>query len=349
MSKTDMTVGGYTYSYSTIAKLAFKANTVMMAFLISRQLVANGGGLEIYSSDGSAQFDRIKYIFGYIEKVKAMDPARIGKARDRAIFNKDRKQALDFMFSIYEKLQSAIKSNTLIDGGGGAFYNGNIENLEQAQLDEMVTRDVQGGGNYNIGATSSMGGASDSAMDIESSSWSTGGSGGLQGTYFNSKLAEPSAVTKVDPSTVEYKSRPADRLEDRLFSRVDQLVGGRMASTLGRWSTPPTDDSPNPVKDRCLERGGTYIQKGRAFPIGGFSNGFAWTTNTGWNEASGINGIMGGRALLYYAHINPIKFGHAGSCKTKPSYVGDPAAIKPPMGTPGVNCCTIGMPKPTKD
>lgn len=347
MSNPDMLVGGYTYSYQTIARLAIKANTQKQSLRIKLRLASNGGVLDTYMADGRVIFDGVNTVLDCISKVKSMKPTAIGSARNRAIFDRDRKEALETMFDVYTWLQSRVRRGILSDGGGLP-YEGGADSVSEISDDELV-RNVQGGGDYNIRSASGFGGASEDSLDPQTSSWSTGGKSGLRGTYFNSKLAKPSPVKKVDPSTVEYTARPADRLEDRLFSRVDQLVGGRMASTLGRWSASPTDDSPNPVRDRCLQRGGTYIQKGKAFPIGGFSNGFAWTTNTGWNEASGINGIMGGRALLYYAHINPIKFGHAGSCKTKPSFVGDPAAIKPPMGTPGVNCCTIGMPKPTQD
>ena len=351
MGTTNLTVDGYTYAYSIIAKLAAKASNIHREALTMLRIRMSGEAVAMYLPDGRLNFNGPSRLLGYLDKLKGMQSSLVGSARNRDRFNRDRKHAVDAIYDVYSSLQAMTMRGSFSDGGGlpNGEYSGSL-----ADSDGVAECAMQGGGTYNIGETAGLGGASDGAMDLQGRVW--GDKDTRKGVYFNPACNRKTEVSSIDPASVVYVSRPSDRLVDRLFSRIDLMVGGLRASTIGRWSAQPTDDLPNPVRDRCLALGIPYIWRGKAFPVGGHSNGFAWTTQA-WGDGMDL---LGGRALLHAKHISLIRtgwtrmvkdwprpvamYGVPAHFKPQPEYVGDPAATYPAVGTPGVNCCIEGMP-----
>jgi len=350
MSKT--TVDGFTYSDQRFAELAIKCLKITSGLRRDLQR-RDWAPVPRYRSDdinrrGRSRYNGLSLLLDVALKLDNMSGRGITRKRQRDSFLRQRDAASATAWKCYGELQNSVRMGLLLDHGGDTQY------LSSKAAESMS---VDSGQQYSSDEISS--GWMDDSSDYEGDdSDPTGrtfsnGSGFNPGVFYNPKKSRKSEVVSIDPATVSYVSRPSNTQEDSIFSRVDGVVGGRRVSTIGTWSTKPSDDLPNPVRDRAVARGAKYLLGGRAWPADGFHAG--WMPKNGLNfDHRGVCGTVdmvvkhcGARAQLYYLHKNPIKLGWTGnySIIEDSRYSGVPVTGHDELvGAVGVNCTTVGMP-----
>lgn len=351
MSKT-ITVDGFTYSDHRFAELAIKSLKITTE-LISNYKRIGYKPVPQYRRDGINRRRRTGYnglsrLLDVALKLDNMSGQGITRKRERESFLRQRDAASATAWKCYGKLQGAADIGILLDHGGDA---------QSLAFDVADNISVDSGQQYSSDEISSgwMDGSSEYEGDDTDPTGRTfsNGSGFNPGVFYDPKRSKKSEVTSIDPSTVEYVSRPSNMQEDSIFSRVDGIVGGRRASTIGTWSTKPSDDLPNPVRDRAVARDARYLLGGRAWPADGYHAG--WMPKNGLNfDHRGVCGTTelvikhcGARAQLYYLHKNPIKVGWPGNYNTVADAQAsglNPTGHDDLVGAVGVNCNTVGMP-----
>lgn len=350
MSKT--TVDGFTYSDQRFAELAIKCLKITSELKRNYKLVGYkpvpAYGIDGINHNKRSGYNGLSRLLDVALKLDNMSGRGITRKRDREQFLSQRNAASATAWKCYGKLQGAANIGILLDHGG------DTQSLAFEVADSIS---VDSGQQYSSDEISS--GWMDDSSDYEGDdSDPTGrtfsnGSGFNPGVFYNPKKSRKSEVVSIDPATVSYVSRPSNTQEDSIFSRVDGVVGGRRVSTIGTWSTKPSDDLPNPVRDRAVARGAKYLLGGRAWPADGFHAG--WMPKNGLNfDHRGVCGTVemvikhcGARAQLYYLHKNPIKVGWTGnySIIEDSRYSGVPVTGHDELvGAVGVNCTTVGMP-----
>ena len=353
MSKATV-VDGFAYSDQRFARQAMKATKILQRFLISRR---TSGHLPIPFYNSGTQGKRLginvmSQTLDLALKLDNMSGRAITKKAQRERFLRERNAASETVWKCYAKLQRCVFTGALLDSEGDTSY-----------LSIDIESSVSMGGLPDVGQQYSSDEISSGWMD-DSSEYEgddtdptgrtfSNGSGFNPGVFYDPKRSKKSEVVSVDPATVEYTGRPSNMQEDSIFGRVDGVVGGRRVSTIGTWSTKPSDDLPNPIRDRAFARGAKYLLGGRAWPADGFHAG--WMPKNGLNfDHRGVCGTVemvikhcGARAQLYYLHKNPIKVGWMGNYSTieDSRFSGVSATGHDDLvGAVGVNCDTTGMP-----
>jgi len=356
MSKA-IVVDGFTYSFPLVGGIAKKAVGVLKRLQYSKQAAGMGAPIPRYSASlrtGSrVESNPAERVFEFALRLDNMSGSRYSK-KDRERFIVERNKASDTCWRVYAKIQDAISLGQVLDHGG-----------DSVLLAPQIASGEQDVGVDGVGQTYTTTGETSGWMDA-SSGYSddeddgdvpsrnfSNGSGFNPGVFYNPKKSRVTEVFSIDPSDVEYVSRPSNTQEDSIFSRVDGVVGGRRASTIGSWSKKPSDDLPNPVRDRAVARGAKYLLGGRAWPADGYQAG--WMPKNGLNfDHRGVCGTVemvikhcGARAQLYYLHKNPIKVGWTGNYNTISDAQSSGVAATGQsdlVGAVGVNCDTTGMP-----
>ena len=350
MRKTTV-VDGFTYSDERFAKLAQKSVAILREFHYSKQRFF-WDGVPAYRSDSAngsrkLRFNGLSRLLSMALKLDNMSGRGITKKAQRKSFLRQRDAASATTWKCYRELQKSVAIGTLLDHGG-----------DSVALPEQISSGERDVGVDGLEQTYTTTGETSGWMDDEDdgdvpSRNFSNGSGFNPGVFYNPKKSRVREVLSIDPSEVEYVSRPSNMQEDSIFGRVDGVVGGRRVSTIGSWSKKPSDDLPNPVRDRAVARGAKYLLGGRAWPADGYHAG--WMPKNGLNfDHRGVSGTVemvikhcGARAQLFYLHKNPIKVGWMGTYNIVEDsrLSGVPASGHDELvGAVGVNCDTTGMP-----
>lgn len=355
MRKTTV-VDGFTYSDQRFSKIAIKCLIITQEF--KRELERRDWAPVLrYRNDSTntrIRYDGMSRLLSMALKLDNMSGRGISNKRLRESFLRQRNAASATAWKCYEKLQKATSIGILLDHGGDA----SMLSPQIASGEQDVGVDGLGQTYTTTGETSGWMDASSGYSDDEDdgdvpSRNFSNGSGFNPGVFYNPKKSRVREVLSIDPSEVEYVSRPSNMQEDSIFGRVDGVVGGRRVSTIGSWSKKPSDDLPNPVRDRAVSRGAKYLLGGRAWPADGYHAG--WMPKNGLNfDHRGVSGTVemvikhcGARAQLFYLHKNPIKVGWMGTYNIVEDsrLSGVPASGHDELvGAVGVNCDTTGMP-----
>jgi hypothetical protein len=351
MSKTT-TVDGFTYSDQRFAELAIKSLKITSELrrnykLIGYKPVPNYR-LETGNRNSRLGYNGLSRLLDVALKLDNMSGRGITRKRERERFIAQRDAASATAWKCYSKLQGAVDIGILLDHGG---------DTQSLAFDVADNISVDSGQQYSSDEIS--GGWMDDSSDYEGDDTDptgrtfSNGSGFNPGVFYDPKRSRKSEVVSIDPATVEYTGRPSNMQEDSIFSRVDGVVGGRRVSTIGTWSTKPSDNLPNPVRDRAVARDARYLLGGRAWPADGYHAG--WMPKNGLNfDHRGVCGTVemvikhcGARAQLFYLHKNPLSVGWMGTY----NIVEDSRLSGVPVsghdelvGAVGVNCTTVGMP-----
>ena len=238
---------------------------VTRAANISKQFTAhrrsmNYAPVPAYDARGNTYFNGPDRLLKLATRVDNMKAAGIKGKAEREAFFADRDAASDAIWSAYTKMQGILSRGFLMDAGGDAItgIEGDATWIDSSgdPAQQYVTH-CESDGYY--GFSDDMSGSGDASGRIVSN-----GEAYKNGIYYHEKLGRrKSGIADVNTEDATYVSRPSDREVDRMFSDVDEVVGGWRVTTLGKWSTPPSDNYPNPVRERCEERGIPYLQPGR--------------------------------------------------------------------------------------
>ena len=352
MSKT-ITIDGFTYSDQRFADLAFKCLKINSELRrdLQRRDYAPVPRYRRHDTSRSGSRDRYNGLSRLLDvalKLDNMSGQGITRKRERESFLRQRDAASATAWKCYSKLQRSVSIGILLDHGGDTQFlatdvedNISVDSGQQYSSDEISSGWMDDSSDYEGDDTDPTGRTF------------SNGSGFNPGVFYDPKRSRKSEVVSIDPATVEYTGRPSNMQEDSIFGRDDDIVGGRRVSTIGTWSTKPSDSLPNPVRDRAVSRGAKYLLGGRAWPADGYHAG--WMPKNGLNfDHRGVCGTVemvikhcGARAQLFYLHKNPLKVGWMGTY----NIVEDSRLSGVPVsghdelvGAVGVNCDTTGMP-----
>ena len=282
--------------------------------------------LGTHGSISTNRKDPLSSVLGYIKRAKKLSPpgrSEFGnRQREAERFEREREDLIEKLWKTYSWLAGLAGKDILSDGGERRMTPliGDIssEDLPSNRPESVLSHHI-----------------------VRTNSYCP-----PNGTYFRGGYK--SKHYNVLPTCVTYVSKPSSLLVDNMWTTEDSINGCMRFTPKGRWSEAPSLKYPNEVRDRAKSMGVKYIHRGKAAPVGGVSNGFAWTTQA---EGYGIK-MWGGRAMLYYNHINPIKGGWTKWVKDSPrpvAFYGSPGSAyyeysHKTVGTPGCNCNTEGMP-----
>jgi len=320
------------YNYRSLNKIDRGIKSIMVAARLSQ---AKGPGAVALKNNEFYQHNLRERCLNSIEKALSLSSDHYQNPRERERFKREREALVKHLYANYMKLSRKVDSD-LISEGMQPDTSGIVGDLSNSDLpgnfaDTLFTHHLTNTNSHHVS----------------------------NGVYYRDR-GNKRKWYPVPTEGSKYVSRPASEVVDNMWTNTDPN-GGTRVKTLGNWQALPGKHIPgeNPVRDRCIERGITYIHRGRSWPIAGYPNGFAWTT-LGWG--SGIE-MFGGRALIYYNHINPINYGWVKWVKTTRSQKGKvsydvhfPAAmhgapgsaymeyVPKHQGTPGCNANTVGMP-----